>query len=75
MAKPLHPKSREWFLERVHCTRLWEEWIKFPANASLQANLVESFEKLGLIRLADSSSAASTAAHQEARENGDGLAR
>ena len=50
MPKPLDPTSREWFLERIYCTRLWEEWARVPASPGLRAALVESFEKLGLVR-------------------------
>jgi len=48
--QPLDPRSWEWFVERVHCSRLWQQWTKTPADPHLRLALVESLEKLGLSR-------------------------
>jgi len=50
MNKYLGPESKEWFLERVTCTRLWEQWTRNPADPTVRRALLESMEKLGLIR-------------------------
>ncbi len=41
------PETREWFLERIHCTWLWEQWTRNPADPKVRLALLASLEKLG----------------------------